>query len=405
LFIFDQYKNYFILELPLNSSLSNYKFDPKIFKSELTITSPGRINLIGEHTDYNDGFVLPTAINKNVYFYFRKNNKTKKGTIYSKSYDTPLEFDLENIKKSDIEWENYVLGVIHEILKLTNKLEGFDCMIDSDLPIGAGISSSAALECGIAYGLNTLFELGLTKETLILLSQDAEHNFVGTKCGVMDQFAVMMSKENHVILLDCKSLKHELIPVNIGPYKIVLLNTNVSHNLSSSEYNVRRQECGKGISIIQKKYPNIKSLRDVTTAVLEECKSEMQSLIYNRCHYILQENQRVLDAVKELKTRNLKALGALMYESHHGLQHLYNVSCPELDFLVDFSKNNDQILGSRMMGGGFGGCTINIIHENAIEDYIQKASKAYFNEFKIVLTSIVVSPSKGTFAGIFEKNI
>jgi galactokinase len=390
------------LDITSNIGTSNQKFDATTFKPELIITSPGRINLIGEHTDYNDGFVLPTAINKNVYFYFRKNNQTKKGTIYSKSYDTSLEFDLENIKKSDIEWENYVLGVIHELLKRTKKLEGFDCVIDSDLPIGAGISSSAALECGMAYGLNTLFELGLTKETLILLSRDAEHNFVGTKCGIMDQFAVTMSEENHVILLDCKSLKHELIPVNIEPYKILLLNTNVSHNLASSEYNVRRQECEKGISIIQKKYPNIESLRDVTIAILEECKSEISSLIYNRCHYILQENRRVLDAVKELKTGNLKAFGALMYESHHGLQHLYNVSCPELDFLVDFSKSNDQILGSRMMGGGFGGCTINIIHENAIEEYIQKASKAYFNEFKIALTSIVVSPSKGTFAEVIK---
>lgn len=390
------------MDITSNIGTSNQKFDATTFKPELIITSPGRINLIGEHTDYNNGFVLPTAINKNVYFYFRKNNQTKKGTIYSKSYDTSLEFDLENIKKSDIEWENYVLGVIHELLKRTKKLEGFDCVIDSDLPIGAGISSSAALECGMAYGLNTLFELGLTKETLILLSRDAEHNFVGTKCGIMDQFAVTMSEENHVILLDCKSLKHELIPVNIEPYKILLLNTNVSHNLASSEYNVRRQECEKGISIIQKKYPNIESLRDVTIAILEECKSEISSLIYNRCHYILQENRRVLDAVKELKTGNLKAFGALMYESHHGLQHLYNVSCPELDFLVDFSKSNDQILGSRMMGGGFGGCTINIIHENAIEEYIQKASKAYFNEFKIALTSIVVSPSKGTFAEVIK---
>jgi galactokinase len=390
------------LDITSNIGTSNQKFDATTFEPELIITSPGRINLIGEHTDYNNGFVLPTAINKNVYFYFRKNNQTKKGTIYSKSYDTSLEFDLENIKKSDIEWENYVLGVIHELLKRTKKLEGFDCVIDSDLPIGAGISSSAALECGMAYGLNTLFELGLTKETLILLSRDAEHNFVGTKCGIMDQFAVTMSEENHVILLDCKSLKHELIPVNIEPYKILLLNTNVSHNLASSEYNVRRQECEKGISIIQKKYPNIESLRDVTIAILEECKSEMSSLIYNRCHYILQENRRVLDAVKELKTGNLKAFGALMYESHHGLQHLYNVSCPELDFLVDFSKSNDQILGSRMMGGGFGGCTINIIHENAIEEYIQKASKAYFNGFKIALTSIVVSPSKGTFAEVIK---
>jgi galactokinase len=390
------------LDKQLKNSLSNQNFDIATFKSELIITSPGRINLIGEHTDYNNGYVLPTAINKNVYFYFRKNNEAKKGTIYSKSYNTSLEFDLENIKKSSIEWENYVLGVIDEVLKLTDKLEGFDCIIDSDLPIGAGISSSAALECGMAYGLNILFELGLKKETLILLSRDAEHNFVGTKCGIMDQFSVMMSEENHVILLDCKSLKHELIPVNIEPYKMVLLNTNVSHNLASSEYNIRRQECEKGISIIQNKYPNIKSLRDVTIAVLEECKSEMSSLIYNRCRYILQENQRVLDAVKELKIGNLKAFGALMFESHHGLQYLYNVSCPELDYLVQFSKSNDQILGSRMMGGGFGGCTINIIHENAIEDYIEKASKMYFNEFEIALTPIVVSSSKGTFAEVIK---
>ncbi len=366
------------------------------FKAELTVESPGRINLIGEHTDYNDGFVLPAAINKKITFLFRRNQEKSTCNIYSANYDVGFQVHLDDINRSDIEWENYILGVICELSKFSNKIEGFDCIIKSDLPIGAGVSSSAALECGLAYGLNALFDLQLDKELLIKISRDAEHNFVGTKCGIMDQFAVMMGKSKHVILLDCKTLDHSEIPVDFHPYKILLLNTNVSHNLASSEYNTRRRECEEGIRYIQIKYPEVQSLREVNLNMLEESKQNMTALIYQRCEYVIQENNRVLEAVEKTKENDLTGLGQLMYKSHRGLQHDYDVSCPELDFLVDFSEDKPYVLGSRMMGGGFGGCTINLIHQDHVEAYVEEVSKAYKYKFNIDLTPIVVLPCHGT---------
>ncbi len=368
----------------------------KDFKPEITIASPGRINFIGEHTDYNMGFVLPTAIDKNIIFELRKNNTTNICNVYSANYDVSFSFDLENIKISDKDWENYILGVIHEIQQLTNGLSGFDCELTSDIPIGSGISSSAAMECGLAFGLNELFDLGLSNLTIVELSQRAEHNYVGTKCGIMDQYASVMSKEGYAILLDCESIKHEYIPLDIQPYKVLLLNTNVSHSLASSEYNARREECEKGVSIIQKKYPNVASLRNISETMLIEFKTILPETIYSRCKYVVEENTRVLQAVQALKENRLKDFGTLMYTTHEGLSKEFEVSCPELDFLVEFSKKVESVIGARMMGGGFGGCTINLIHESAVEKFIAHASIAYFKKFNIKLDAFEANPSGGT---------
>lgn len=307
-----------------------------------------------------------------------------------------MSFELNRVSQSEKQWENYILGVIYEIQQLTDKLKGFDCVLDSDIPVGSGISSSAALECGLAYGLNELFELNLSKQTIVELSQRAEHNYVGTKCGIMDQFASVMSKKDHIILLDCESLDFEYVPLNIKPFKILLLNTNVSHNLASGEYNVRRSQCEQGVELIKQKYPEVKSLRDVSLPVLQEFESQMPEVNYKRCLYVLQEKERVLNAVKALRKDLLHKVGEYMYETHDGLQNLYEVSCPELDFLVDFSKKYDEVIGARMMGGGFGGCTINIIHADAVDDFVSAASDAYYNKFKIKLTAFEANPSQGT---------
>ena len=365
-------------------------------KDEVVIKSPGRINFIGEHTDYNNGFVLPTAIDKKITFKISKNNSLKKCSVYSTNYDLRFSFNLDNIKKSNTSWENYILGVIHEIQKLTDKVQGFDCELSSDIPVGSGISSSAALECGLAFGLNELFNLNLSKLNIVELSQRAEHNYVGTKCGIMDQFASVMSKKDHVILLDCQSLEHKYIPINIKPYKILLLNTNVSHSLASSEYNTRREECEKGVSIISEKYPNIKSLRDVSETILEEFKDILPKIIFSRCKYVIEEKTRVLNAVEALEENRLNDFGDLMYATHQGLSKEYEVSCKELDFLVDFTNEYDAVIGSRMMGGGFGGCTINLIHENAISGFINKVSNAYYKKFNIKLDAFEANPSGGT---------
>lgn len=370
--------------------------DSNTIKDEVVIESPGRINFIGEHTDYNNGFVLPTAIDKKITFKISKNNSLKKCSVYSTNYDLRFSFNLDNIRISNTSWENYILGVIHEIQKLTDKVQGFDCELSSDIPVGSGISSSAALECGLAFGLNELFNLNLSKLSIVELSQRAEHNYVGTKCGIMDQFASVMSKKDHVILLDCQSLEHKYIPINIKPYKILLLNTNVSHSLASSEYNTRREECEKGVRIISEKYPSIQSLRDVNKKNLEEFKNILPKIIYTRCKYVIEENTRVLDAVEALKENRLKDFGDLMYATHQGLSKKYEVSCKELDFLVDFSKDYDAIIGSRMMGGGFGGCTINLIHENDVSGFINIVSNAYYKKFNIKLDAFEANPSGGT---------
>ena len=365
------------------------------FKAELKVTSPGRINLIGEHTDYNNGFVLPTAIDKHIVFQFQKNG-TDICNVYSATFDKMLRFNINEVKQSDKEWENYILGVVNQIQIRNKTIGGFDCIIESYLPMGSGISSSAALECGLAYGLNEIFELGLEKFDLVKIGQKAEHTYVGTQCGIMDQFASVMSEKGHVILLDCQSIEHQLIPADFGDYQILLLNTNVSHNLADSAYNTRVAECASVVAAISKNNPEVKSLREVSFEMLNSVKNEITPVAYQRAKYVLEENERVGKAVQALKSGDLNSLGVYMYGSHNGLQNDYEVSCPELDFLADFSKKYDQVLGARMMGGGFGGCTINLIHKDGVEEFVKDASKAYKEKFNIDLTSFTAVPSQGT---------
>ena len=365
------------------------------FKAEVILNSPGRVNLIGEHTDYNNGFVMPTAIDKSIRFFLKKNGSKNDCSVTSLNFNSSFLFDLSKPDLTGAEWTHYITGVVEELKKKGCKLEGFDCLMFSNLPMGAGISSSAALECGLASGLNTLFDLKLSKLEIVKLSQKAEHNYVGTQCGIMDQFASVMSKENHIIQLDCKSLEYTLLPFDIKPYALLLLNTNVSHSLSTSEYNLRRQECEKGVSLLQNWYPNIQSLRDVTLAQLQEHEHDFDAVTYKRCEYVIEENNRVQQASIALKENKLEEFGKLMYGSHEGLQHKYEVSCKELDFLTDFSRDYDLILGCRMMGGGFGGCTINLIHQDGIDAYVQAAKKAYKANFNIELTAFNAMPADG----------
>ena len=368
----------------------------KDFKKEFSISSPGRINLIGEHTDYNNGFVLPTAIDKTIELHFAANSSEFECSIYSKTYDKFFSFDLRKVSRSETAWENYILGVVSEIQKRGKTLKGFDCVIESDLPIGAGVSSSAALECGMAFGLNKLFDLDLDRKTIAQLSQNAEHNYVGTRCGIMDQYASILSKKDRLILLDCRSLDASYVPAKLGDYKLLLLNTKVSHSLAESEYNTRRAECEEVVQLVQKHYPEVNSLREVNFGILEEVKNELSEVLYKRAHYVLEENDRVLRAVDAIAEGRLDDFGSFMEASHAGLRDEYEVSCKELDFLVDFSKQFDYIAGSRMMGGGFGGCTINLIKSENVEEFTEKAAAAYFETFGIELQAIPVLPREGT---------
>ncbi|UZH55436.1 galactokinase [Salinimicrobium tongyeongense] len=367
------------------------------FQKDFTVYAPGRINLIGEHTDYNNGFVLPTAIDKTIKLHFRANNTPYTCSVYSKTYHKSFSFDLRKISRSDVDWENYILGVVNEIQKLGEYPEGFDCIIESDLPVGAGISSSAALECGTAFGLNELFHLDLSRQAIAELSRNAEHNYVGTKCGIMDQYASILSKEGHLILLDCRNLEATYIPADLEGYKLLLLNTGVSHSLASSEYNTRRKECEEAVKLISVAYPEVKSLRDVNLERLYEVKDSLPEQLYRRAHYVVSENDRVLKAVEAIKQKDLEQFGLLMYDSHKGLRDEYQVSCKELDFLVELTTEYSPVKGARMMGGGFGGCTINLIEENALDEFIKIASEAYQKEFGITPEAIVVSPEQGTY--------
>ena len=359
------------------------------------VQAPGRINIIGEHTDYNDGFVLPAAIDKTITVKMCKNGTMGTVKLYDLHHQKSFSFTLSDYAPVEKGWQNYVMGVIHELQKLRGDIQGFDAEFWGNVPIGAGMSSSAALECCFAVAINELFKLGFDKWQLIKASQLAEHNFVGIKCGIMDQFASIMGQKDQVMLLDCRNLDFQYFPLELGEYQLMLLNTNVSHSLASSEYNTRRAECEEGVSILKKNHLDIVNLRDVRMSDLSANLDKMPEIIFRRCHHVVSENQRVLDATQALLQGNFKEMGRLMYEAHTSLQNDYEVSCPELDFLVQQSMKQDLVLGSRMMGGGFGGCTINIIEKVRTEEFINSISNKYRHQYGIDLTPIEITIENG----------
>ena len=287
------------------------------------------------------------------------------------------------------------MGVVSELQQIGKKIRGFDCVFSGNIPSGAGLSSSAALECGLALGLNHLFNLNIPKMQLIKVAQRAEHHFTGVKCGIMDQFASMMGKQDHAIQLDCRTLKYSYFKLDLGEYALLLCDSNVKHELASSEYNTRRLECDTGIAILKKHYPEIISLRDVNIEKLNTHKSDFPEVIFNRCRYVVEENQRVLDFGKALSQNDIKKAGSLLYEGHAGLRDLYEVSCRELDFLVELAQKTNYILGARMMGGGFGGCTINIIHRSKMDYFKDQAKRQYEFRFGKRLNTFSVVCSDG----------
>jgi len=371
------------------SFLEKFGSEPTVFRS------PGRVNILGEHTDYNEGFVLPAAIDKNIYFAISKRTDNIIN-LFAADFNESFTTDIDNVKISSTQWANYILGVVDQLQKQGFTLGGFNAVVDGDVPIGAGLSSSAAVECATIYALNDIFELNLDRLKMVPLAQKAEHVFAGVNCGIMDQFASMFGKKDHVIKLDCRSLEYEYVPFKLDGYKIVLLNTNVKHNLASSEYNTRRLQCEKGVSLIAQHHPEIKSLRDVTLEQLKKYVEPVDPLVYQRCKYVVLENERLLGACEDLKRGDISSLGEKMYQTHMGLRYYYDVSCKQLDFLVEYVKNIPEVAGARMMGGGFGGCTINLVKEEAIEKLIADISLAYSEAMNLPLTAYIASIEDGT---------
>ncbi|MFC4268119.1 galactokinase [Polaribacter marinivivus] len=364
----------------------------KIFKNNpLLIFSPGRINIIGEHTDYNGGYVFPAAVDKGIAAAIQKSD-TGKSTAVALDLNSKVEFDLNNLKPSKQgSWENYVFGVVAEIQNRNKVVGDFNIVFKGNIPGGAGMSSSAALENSVVFGLNKLFDLGLTKTEMILISQQAEHNYVGVKCGIMDQYASMFGIKDHAILLDCRRLKSKPYKIDFKNHQFILINTNVKHSLSDSAYNDRRSACENIAKLLE-----VETLRDATEEDLEKIINKVTPENYQKALYVIQEIIRTKKAAKAIENNDLEKLGALIYASHNGLQHQYKVSCDELDFLVDQAKKNKYVLGARMMGGGFGGCTINLIARNKVKDFAASASKAYKNKFNKECSVYFIELSQGT---------
>ena len=391
----------------------------------LMVQSPGRINLIGEHTDYNHGFVLPAAIDKYVQIAFEHRTD---GMIHMHAIDLneTVTLPAHPLQPHTTTWVNYIIGVVaqvqdyltyavHNKETLYKLNEGFDICIQGDIPIGAGLSSSAAVESAVIFALNEWYALGLSKMQMALMAQKAEHEFAGVKCGIMDMFASIHGEANQVMLLDCQDLSFKYYSLPLKDYCIVLFDTSIKHALASSEYNTRRLECEQGLKILQETYPAIQTFRDVSVQQVEEClslyknineninpssvttnQSLISSKVYQRCKYVVEEMERVQLAVKDLLVGDMKAFGQKMFATHRGLSELYEVSCPELDVLVNVVKDNEHVLGARMMGGGFGGCTINIIKSDQVQNIIAQVTEYYHHATNKKLHTYQVTIQQGT---------
>ena len=370
-------------------------FIEKFQTEPLIVRSPGRVNIIGEHTDYNNGFVLPGAIDKAIYIAVSKRDDDLI-FLHAANFREDFTINISNVSPSKSGWPNYILGIVDQLKKLNKNITGFNAVVDGDVPLGAGLSSSAAVECATVFALNELFNLQLDKMKMVQLAQAAEHAFAGVKVGIMDMFASMFGKKDHVMKLDCRSLQYEYVPFHLSGIKIVLLNTNVKHSLASTEYNTRRKECEQGVEWIKQNHPEVNSLRDATVEMLDESVLPKDKLVYKRCRFIIEEIQRLLQACEDLKKDDVAALGKKMFATHDGLSKAYEVSCKELDFLVDAVRDNKNVFGARMMGGGFGGCTINLVKKEAVEDLIKHVSTVYQEKMTLPLTAYVVDIENGT---------
>lgn len=359
--------------------------------------APGRVNLIGEHTDYNEGFVLPMAIDKNIVMLAQLRDD-QEVRIYSLDYDKEVVFSLLDLEfERENFWINYIKGVMDEIKKMDYYITGMNIIFTGDIPIGSGLSSSAALEVVTAFTISSLNELDIQPVEMALLCQRAENNFVGVNCGIMDQYISRLGKEGNALLIDCRSNEYKLVPFSIEDYQVVICNSKVERGLVDSEYNQRRKDCERAVKYFAEKLDHmVVSLRDVTVEELEKEAAGLEEITYRRARHVITENNRVLMAVSALRNNDLKTFGKLMNESHYSLRDDYEVSCQELDLLVELALKQKGVLGARMTGAGFGGCTVNLVHRNHIEDFIANVKKTYDKETGKDMEIYVTWPAAGS---------
>ena len=363
----------------MDTRIIEEKFKSLFGNDYMVYTSPGRVNLIGEHTDYNGGFVFPGAIDKGIYAVINPNG-TDKVRAYSLDYDGQVEFGMNEEDAPQESWARYIFGVCREMKKRGFEPKGFDTVFVGDVPLGAGMSSSAALESTFANALNEIFNLNIDRFELARIGQSTEHNYCGVKCGIMDQFASVFGKKGHLMRLNCATMEFEYFPFNPEGYKVVLLDTVVKHELASSAYNKRRESCENACAHIKARHPEVNYLSDATMTMLDEVKAEISEEDYMRAVYVIGEKQRVLDVCAALEKGDYDTVGDRMFGTHYGMSKEYEVSCEELDFLNDVAKQCG-VTGSRVMGGGFGGCTINLVKEDLYDNFIATAKKEYLAKY------------------------
>jgi galactokinase len=343
---------------------------PRIFRA------PGRVNLIGEHTDYNDGFVMPAAVGFSTYVAIAV-RPGRKLVIHSQEFPGNFEFDLDHLPQHRTgTWCDYILGVASVLIRRGLELQGANLLVHGEVPIGAGLSSSAAVEVSSAFALMSMGETQLPLPEVARLCREAENTFVGARVGIMDQFVSCMGKAEHAILLDCRSLNFQSVPIP-AEIRLVVCNTMVKHDLATGAYNKRREECEEGVRYFSKWDPTIRALRDVSVEMLDQHVHDLPATIAKRCTHVVHENRRTLAAAHALTEGDLSRVGELMRESHHSLRDLYEVSCRELDLMVEAAEDSPGFCGGRMTGGGFGGCTINLVHEENTEEFARRIAESY----------------------------
>jgi len=360
------------------------------------VRAPGRINLIGEHTDYNEGYVLPAAVNKAVFVAAQRRTDTQVN-IFSSLFDEKITFDSRTLQfNSDHGWANYPKGVISVLTNRGWKIEGINIYVESDVPLGSGMSSSAALECATAWACLSLYPYQLTRLEMAKACQNAENRFVGVQCGIMDQFASAFGKKGHAIFLDCRTLSFEHVPLSLDKHSIVIINSRVKRKLASGEYNKRREQCTEAVKLLKTANPKIRALRDLENENLDSALGSLPPLPRKRAEHVARECRRTREAMTCLKKGDLARFGHLMNESHESLRDLFEVSCPELDVLAESAQSVKGVLGARMMGGGFGGCVIALAEKGAVEDLKRETSKTYQKRFATHADIYEVETDDGT---------